>query len=652
MAQSVIGALRVNLGLDSAQFEKGARGVKKPLQDMRRQFAAVAAGAAAFGAAMSAAAASGARDIDNIAKAARRLGSSNGGFLALELAADEAGVSLSSLTNDLQTIDREIASIGKSGNAQRALDELGLAAADIEGFDADEKLATIADAIKDLGLTSGETTSVLRDLGVRNREMVLLVSQGGDAIRAARGDIEAYGLAIDKVDSDRIEVANDAISRLGLIGRYAGQQLALELVPALGRMAESMTDSLRAGGLLRTMIDGLADNIQRITTYIGTAVVLFGTRYVAALAAAAGATGLLSGAFVFLKGAIARTGIGLLVVGVGELVFWFGKLVTATGRWGGAMSALGDLASGVWEGIRTSARSIGPALDAIFDGVAASFYNLMSVLTERWGGFLRMLGAGVSDIPGFGGLSESLLGASGSALSKMSEYDAKSQASENSAMAGRARAAAIATSGYEKAAEAVKRLASFVSDSAGDLDEGAAAADRLAVSLDGVADTAQQTADQIQSSFTDAFKGIVNGATSLREGVGNILSKLSDMLLDLGANALFGGVSKSLGGLIAGSIPGFASGTNYAPGGMALVGERGPELINLPRGSKVTPNHRMNGMGGGTTEIIVRNEPGTIVEIARNEAGAAIRQAAPELVGKSVQASQASFKCGKGAWSQ
>lgn len=41
---------------------------------------------------------------------------------------------------------------------------------------------------------------------------------------------------------------------------------------------------------------------------------------------------------------------------------------------------------------------------------------------------------------------------------------------------------------------------------------------------------------------------------------------------------------------IAAAIPGFASGTGFAPGGLALVGERGPELVNLPRGASVTSN--------------------------------------------------------------
>jgi len=279
MAAAVIGALRVNLGLDSANFERGAKRVQSPLASMRKQFLAVAGVAAAMGAALSAAAIKGAQDIDRAAKAARRLDSSITGFRALELAADEAGVSLSGMTNDIQTMNRELASIGTSGNGARALDALGLSIDDLEGKDADEKLAIIADQVKSLGLSAGETTAILRDLGVRNREMALLVLGGGDAIRAARGDIEAYGLAISDVDASNIEKANDRIGRLSLITQYAGQQLALALVPALGSLADGLTESLREGGLLRAVIDALASAVTGIVGVFqsaGSAATFFG----------------------------------------------------------------------------------------------------------------------------------------------------------------------------------------------------------------------------------------------------------------------------------------------------------------------------------------------------------------------------------------
>ena len=52
----------------------------------------------------------------------------------------------------------------------------------------------------------------------------------------------------------------------------------------------------------------------------------------------------------------------------------------------------------------------------------------------------------------------------------------------------------------------------------------------------------------------------------------------------------------------------FAGGTDYAPGGMALVGEQGPELVNLPRGSQVIPNDVARNMAGsGISAPVVFN---------------------------------------------
>ena len=47
-------------------------------------------------------------------------------------------------------------------------------------------------------------------------------------------------------------------------------------------------------------------------------------------------------------------------------------------------------------------------------------------------------------------------------------------------------------------------------------------------------------------------------------------------------------------------LPGFANGTNFAPGGAAWVGERGPEKVYLPRGSQVIPNHKINTANGNS----------------------------------------------------
>lgn len=81
-----------------------------------------------------------------------------------------------------------------------------------------------------------------------------------------------------------------------------------------------------------------------------------------------------------------------------------------------------------------------------------------------------------------------------------------------------------------------------------------------------------------------------------------------------------GGLFGKGGGLLGGLIPGFADGTNFAPGGTALVGERGPELVNLPRGSQVIPNHKIGQAGGSIAVRIVVDDDGKIGAIAEASA--------------------------------
>lgn len=78
-------------------------------------------------------------------------------------------------------------------------------------------------------------------------------------------------------------------------------------------------------------------------------------------------------------------------------------------------------------------------------------------------------------------------------------------------------------------------------------------------------------------------------AAEIAEGVASAVKKALKTVpfpFNIAAAAAAGGVAAALFNSL---IPKFASGTNYAPGGLSLVGERGPELVNLPKGSQVIP---------------------------------------------------------------
>lgn len=109
----------------------------------------------------------------------------------------------------------------------------------------------------------------------------------------------------------------------------------------------------------------------------------------------------------------------------------------------------------------------------------------------------------------------------------------------------------------------------------------------------------ETTTVRIARTFNDMAQDVIGSLNQLSNSIrgGGFLDILTGVVgfgLQLGGAGLFG---KKIAANI-NRVPAFATGTKFAPGGLALVGERGPELVNLPRGSSVTPNNELGGIGG------------------------------------------------------
>lgn len=110
-----------------------------------------------------------------------------------------------------------------------------------------------------------------------------------------------------------------------------------------------------------------------------------------------------------------------------------------------------------------------------------------------------------------------------------------------------------------------------------------------------------ETMDAARQSTHDAiYDGVAGGLEAgFHGGVPEMVEYLRDQVVRSLMSAIAESITTSLmaksggGGFIgtALSLFGFAGGTNYAPGGLAVVGEKGPEIVNLPRGSQVVPNN-------------------------------------------------------------
>ena len=106
-------------------------------------------------------------------------------------------------------------------------------------------------------------------------------------------------------------------------------------------------------------------------------------------------------------------------------------------------------------------------------------------------------------------------------------------------------------------------------------------------------DTEFQTAG-VQAA-KDLSAALVQAGGDMHKFGGAVLSVLRNLLTQAATAALqkevFGPLLKA-----GAAVFGFADGTDFAPGGPAIVGERGPELVNLPRGSQVIPNHGLSAL--------------------------------------------------------
>jgi len=126
--------------------------------------------------------------------------------------------------------------------------------------------------------------------------------------------------------------------------------------------------------------------------------------------------------------------------------------------------------------------------------------------------------------------------------------------------------------------------------------------DRQVIIDDGIKKTAQaqykgalaQWTLSLATTVADSISAVVKSMASLPWPANLIPAGIQTGLGIAQVNAFRGAKPKA---------PALARGSDFTQGGTTLVGEEGPELVNMPRGASVTPNSR-GGTGGGNTFII------------------------------------------------
>ena len=159
------------------------------------------------------------------------------------------------------------------------------------------------------------------------------------------------------------------------------------------------------------------------------------------------------------------------------------------------------------------------------------------------------------------------------------------------------------------------------------------------------AETLKDKFKEIGASVRDDLVGnlreAITGSQSFGQALGNVLNNLKNKLLDIAldkaisgiGNAISGG--KGFGGGFLSGLFGRARGGPVSAGGAFVVGERGPEILQMgSKGGNIIPNNAIGG-GGGTTNMVTVNvdASGSAVQGSTTDA-----QQLGQVIGQAVQA--------------
>lgn len=278
---SVVGTLSVRITGDNSDLDKS-------LSDSTVRVAKWAAAAAAAASAVAVAfIRSGAQSADALAKFAAATDSSIVSVQGLERAAGRAGVSADQMRMTIQRMNRALGdAITKGGESEHALDLLGLSANSLAEMPVDQRIAVIADRIKEMGLNSSETASILGALGVRQLNIQAMMRQGGEQFRESTQRVKDYGIALDAISAKAIEEANDEMDEFGIIIQGIAQQLAGRLAPTVRDFALGIQEAFINAGGATAVIEKSLYATQKAAEIVA---VVVASRLVPGIAAAASA---------------------------------------------------------------------------------------------------------------------------------------------------------------------------------------------------------------------------------------------------------------------------------------------------------------------------------------------------------------------------
>ena len=416
MAQAVIGALRVNLGMNSAQFSKGIKNANSKLsrfgKNMKKSMAVVGVAAASAATAISVAVKGVLNDADAIAKSSRKIGVPVDELSRLKHAADLSGVSMGGLENGLKRLSANMYDASQGvGEGAKAFKAMGINVKNADGSlkSSTQVMAEMAEVFKTMPDGAEKTALAMRVMGKSGADMIPMLNGGADALKSMIDEADKMGIVITPEMAANAELFNDNLTRLS--GSFKGLviQLTSALAPTLAAISDKIVALVNGFKLLSPgtqkfigIAAGLTAGITALAVPLGALVLTFGAISAPVLAAVAAIAAITAGIVAFWPE----------IKALGERLKTLPQdFINAFVNLHVEMAKIGmNIIQGLWSGIKAEWGNLKNGVTNIASGIKDSFTNFFKIKSPS----RLMMGIGENITQG---LAVGMTNGSGGALS-------------------------------------------------------------------------------------------------------------------------------------------------------------------------------------------------------------------------------------------
>lgn len=243
---SIIGALRVDLGLNSAQFTEGLKQATGALGKFGVQLTYSLNGIVdkigELAKALPEAIKGSIDHADALSKAAQKAGVTVEALSRLSYAAQFSEIDLDTLTSTLGKLSKNMAdaATNATGPVATAFKALGVSVTDSSGHlrDAGAVFTDVAEKFSKLPDGATKTALAIQIFGKAGAQLIPVLNEGADGLKAYADEADRLGITISTKTADAANKFNDTLTKVQAEIDGIVNQLAADLLPLLQQIAD------------------------------------------------------------------------------------------------------------------------------------------------------------------------------------------------------------------------------------------------------------------------------------------------------------------------------------------------------------------------------------------------------------------------------